>query len=85
MCILWLHSTVAKIPTFTKFNKNPVNYIYIYIFQTCFKCLLFNYMLLKQIHTHCFNIIVICRELMFLENQTFTFFDTSLITMIITS
>ena len=60
--------TVVKTPTFIKFNKNQVKYIFIYFFKPVLNVCYFNYMLFNQIHTHSFNISVICCELRFLEN-----------------
>ena len=60
--------TVVKTPTLQNSTKIQSNiYIFLY-FKPVLNVCYFNYMLLKQIHTHCFNINVICRELRFLEN-----------------
>ena len=50
-------------------QKSSQIYIYIYLKKkTVLNVCYFNYMLFNQIHTHCFNISVICRELRFSEN-----------------
>ena len=48
--------------------QNKFKNIYIHIYLTVLNVCYFNYMLLNQIHTHRFNINVICHELICLEN-----------------
>ena len=66
-CILMLHNTRSwkhqLLQNSTKIQSNIYIYIYISFFKPVSNVCYFNYMLLNQIHTHCFNISVICREL----------------------
>ena len=68
------HHTVIKTQILQNWTKMSVKYIYIYIFKPVLNVCYFNYMLLRQIHTNCFNISVICHELIFLQNTEVTVF-----------